>query len=288
MERKKYSLQELIEGLNRFWVLNGCFIEQPYDFPAGAGTFHPSCFFGSLNNKDISVSYVAPSRRPKDGRYGENPNRWQRYFQYQVLIKPPPEDIQQLYFKSLASVGIPVYEHDIRFVEDDWESPTLGATGLGWQVWLDGIEISQFTYFQKMGGQKLNKVSVEITYGLERISMFQQEVSDIKHINWSDKFIYGAINLDMEKDNCRFNFIEADIESLKAHYSLWKKDTTILIDKDLLYPAYDNLLCLSHYFNILDARGVLGIKERQGYIQEIRELAKGIATQYIKKANKVE
>ena len=276
------TLQSMIQGLNDYFSKNGCIIEPAYDFPVGAGTFYPVCFFGSLNKDDMAVAYVAPSRRPKDGRYGENPIRWQRFFQYQVLYKPPLDDIQRVYLNSLSAIGIPINKHDIRFVEDDWESPSLGATGLGWQVWLDGIEISQFTYFQRMGGQKLDRITVELTYGLERIAIFLQGAKSMKDISLNEGFKYGSTYLQMEKENCKFNFEEADIDLLRQHYLLWKVEARRLLGKRLLYPAYDLLLCQSHYFNILDARGALGVKERQGFIQEIRGLARDIAEAYLK------
>ena len=280
------NFQDIILKLQHFWAENGCNILQPYDENMGAGTFHPATFFGALGKEPTSIAYAQPCRRPKDGRYGENPNRYQHYYQFQVIIKPSPKDIQTLYLKSLQAIGIETEKHDIRFVEDDWESPTLGAWGLGWEVWLDGMEISQFTYFQQVGGLEVFPISVELTYGLERLAMYIQEVSDFKELQWNNTTKYGEMFFDKEVEYSEYNFKLADIKSLFATFKDYEKQFKFLIEKRLVYPAYDYLLKCSHTFNLLDARGVISVTERAAYIGKIRTMAKECALLYIEKYSK--
>ncbi|MDP8269536.1 MAG: glycine--tRNA ligase subunit alpha [Candidatus Tenebribacter davisii] len=280
------NFQDIILKLQHYWAENGCNILQPYDENMGAGTFHPATFFGALGKKPTSIAYAQPCRRPKDGRYGENPNRYQHYYQFQVIIKPSPDDIQTLYLKSLQAIGIETEKHDIRFVEDDWESPTLGAWGLGWEVWLDGMEISQFTYFQQVGGLEVFPISVELTYGLERLAMYIQEVDDFKDLQWNDTTKYGEIFFDKEVEYSEYNFKLADVKSLFTAFNDYEKQVGILLDGKLVYPAYDYLLKCSHTFNLLDARGVISVTERAAYIRKIRTMAKKCATSYIEKYEK--
>ncbi|MEA2104818.1 MAG: glycine--tRNA ligase subunit alpha, partial [Candidatus Cloacimonadota bacterium] len=268
------TFQEIIFRLQTFWDEHDCVIHQPYDLEMGAGTFHPETFFGSLSQSDLKIAYVQPCRRPKDGRYGENPNRMQRYYQFQVIIKPSPDDIQELYLKSLKAIGVPIDKHDVRFVEDDWESPTLGASGLGWEVWLDGMEISQFTYFQQVAGVELKSVPVELTYGLERLAMYIQKVEDYKDIRWNEKISYGQIFFDNEKQFSDYNFNRANISLLFTDFEAFEKEAQNLIADGLIYPGYDLLIKCSHLFNLLDARGAISVTERAFYIKRIRILAK--------------
>ena len=277
------NFQDIIFKLQHFWAENGCNILQPYDENMGAGTFHPATFFGALGKKPISIAYAQPCRRPKDGRYGKNPNRYQHYYQFQVIIKPSPKDIQTLYLKSLQAIGIETEKHDIRFVEDDWESPTLGAWGLGWEVWLDGMEISQFTYFQQVGGIEVFPISVELTYGLERLAMYIQEVDDFKELQWNDTTKYGELFLDKEVEFSTFNFKLADVKSLFEIFNDHENQVKMLLENKLVYPAYDFLLKCSHTFNLLDARGVISVTERAAYIGKIRTMAKECALLYINK-----
>ncbi|MFN4132380.1 MAG: glycine--tRNA ligase subunit alpha [Caldimicrobium sp.] len=276
--------QEVIAKLNAYWAKQGCVILQPYDIEAGAGTFHPATFFGALGPKPWACAYVAPSRRPTDGRYGQNPNRLQHYYQYQVIIKPSPFNIQELYLESLAQLGIDPSEHDIRFVEDDWESPTLGAWGLGWEVWLDGMEITQFTYFQQVGGFECKPVTVEITYGLERLTMYLQEVDNVFDIKWNEWITYGEIHLRDEVEFSLFNFEVANVETLKNLFETYEKEANTLFDLGLALPGYDYVLKCSHTFNLLDARGALSPIERANYIARVRALAKKAAETYLDKA----
>ena len=255
---------------------------QPYDLEVGAGTFSPHTFLRALGPEPWKAAYVEPSRRPTDGRYGENPLRTQHYFQYQVIIKPSPENSQELYLNSLREVGIDVGSHDIRFVQDDWESPTLGAWGLGWEVWLDSLEITQFTYFQQCGGIDLEMVSCEITYGLERIAMFLQGKQSIFDLRWNDKVTYGEIYIENEREFSRYNFEEADIEMLSRHFNDFEAESKRLLEKNLILPAYDLCLKTSHTFNLLDARGAVSVTERPRYIARVRALAKGCAEGYLK------
>ena len=276
-KKKKFlSFQDIIINLQKFWGKYGCVILQPYDLEVGAGTFHPATTLRSLGPKPWKAAYVQPSRRPTDGRYAENPNRLQHYYQFQVIVKPSPSNIKQTYLKSLAAIGIDVKNHDIRFVEDDWESPTLGATGLGWEVWCDGMEITQFTYFQQMTGIECKPIPVEITYGLERLCMFVQEKDNVFDLDWNNNGVkYKEIFHQSEKEFSAYNFEFANIESLLKNFEAAEKECMALLEKKLALPAYDQCLKASHLFNLLDARGVIGVAERTGYINRIRELAKG-------------
>jgi glycyl-tRNA synthetase alpha chain len=276
------NIQDVIFTLNKFWSKSGCVVDQPYDVEVGAGTFHPSTFLRVLDPTPWSAAYVQPSRRPTDGRYGENPNRLQRYFQYQVIIKPPPSDIQDMYLKSLNTLGIKTRDHDIRFVEDDWESPTLGAWGLGWEVWLDGMEITQFTYFQQAGGIDLNPVPVEITYGIERISMYLQGVENVFDLKWNNKVSYGDLFKENERQHSMYNFESADIGRLLLLFNEYEKESLRLIKEGLFLPAYDFTLKCSHLFNLLDARRAISVSERARYIGRVRAMAKGVAQGYVR------
>ena len=270
------SFQDITMNLQKFWGRNGCVILQPYDLEIGAGTFHPATTLRSLGPKPWKAAYVQPSRRPTDGRYGENPNRLQHYYQYQVIIKPSPSNIKQTYLKSLAAIGIDVKNHDIRFVEDDWESPTLGAAGLGWEVWCDGMEITQFTYFQQMTGIECKPVPVEITYGLERLCMFVQEKNNVFDLDWNNNGVkYKEVFFQAEKEFSAYNFEFANTDTLLKNFESTENECKSLLEKKLSLPAYDQCLKASHIFNLLDARGVIGVAERTGYITRIRELAKG-------------
>ena len=263
-------------NLQKFWGKYGCIILQPYDLEVGAGTFHPATTLRSLGPKPWKAAYVQPSRRPTDGRYGENPNRLQHYYQYQVIIKPSPDNIKQTYLKSLSTIGIDVKNHDIRFVEDDWESPTLGAAGLGWEVWCDGMEITQFTYFQQMTGLECKPVPVEMTYGLERLCMFVQGKKNVFDLDWNNEGVkYKDVFFQAEKEFSAYNFEFANTETLLKNFESTETECKSLLDKKLSLPAYDQCLKASHVFNLLDARGVIGVAERTGYINRIRELAKG-------------
>ncbi len=275
-KNKILSFQDIIMNLQKFWGKYGCLILQPYDIEVGAGTFHPATTLRSLGPKPWKAAYVQPSRRPTDGRYGENPNRLQHYYQFQVIIKPSPKDIKQTYLKSLASIGIDTKKHDIRFVEDDWESPTLGAAGLGWEVWCDGMEVTQFTYFQQMAGIECKPVSVELTYGLERLCMFVQGKKNVYDLDWNSEGIkYKEVFFQAEKEFSAYNFEFANTETLLKSFKFAESECKALLEKKLVLPAYDQCLKASHTFNLLDARGVIGVAERTGYINRIRELAKG-------------
>ena len=280
------DFQNIILKLQEFWAKEGCVILQPYDLEKGAGTFHPGTFLRCLGKSNWSAAYVEPCRRPTDGRYGENPNRLQHYYQFQVIIKPSVDNIQNLYLNSLEFLGINTKKHDIRFVEDDWESPTLGAWGLGWEVWLDGMEITQFTYFQQAGGFDLDPITVEITYGTERIAMYLQNVSSVFDLNWSKDVKYKDIHHRTEYEFSKYNFELADISMLKRFFSDSKKECLNLLNKGLPLPAYDYCLKCSHLFNLLDARGSISVTERARYILEIRELAKNSANLYMEKYEK--
>ena len=275
------NFQNVILNLQNFWANKGCVILQPYDLEKGAGTFHPGTFLRCLGKTPWSAAYVEPCRMPTDGRYGENPNRLQHYYQFQVVIKPSVEDIQDLYLESLNNLGIDTKKHDIRFVEDDWESPTLGAWGLGWEVWLDGMEITQFTYFQQAGGIDLNPTTVEITYGTERIAMYLQKVQSVYDLNWSNNIKYYDIHLRTEYEFSKYNFELANIEMLKRFFVESKDECKNLLKNNLSLPAYDYCLKCSHLFNLLDARGSISVTERARYILEIRELAKKSAELYL-------
>jgi glycyl-tRNA synthetase alpha chain len=275
-EKKVLSFQDIIMNLQKFWGKYGCVILQPYDIEVGAGTFHPATTLRSLGPKPWKAAYVQPSRRPTDGRYGENPNRLQHYYQFQVIIKPSPKDIKQTYLKSLASIGIDAEKHDIRFVEDDWESPTLGAAGLGWEVWCDGMEVTQFTYFQQMTGIECKPVPVELTYGLERLCMFVQGKKNVYDLDWNNEGVkYKEVFFQAEKEFSAYNFEHANTETLLKTFEFAEAECKALLEKKLALPAYDQCLKASHVFNLLDARGVIGVAERTGYINRIRELAKG-------------
>jgi glycyl-tRNA synthetase alpha chain len=275
--------QRLILKLQDYWAGQGCVVIQPYDMEVGAGTFHPATTLRALGPESWRAAYVQPSRRPKDGRYGENPNRLQHYYQFQVVLKPSPGDSQELYLASLEALGIRLNRHDVRFVEDDWEAPTLGAWGLGWEVWLDGMEVSQFTYFQQVGGIACDPVSTEITYGLERLAMFVQEVESVYELDWNGLpkhaggMTYGDVYLQAEREFSTFNFEAADTEVLFRHFEDAEKECAALLrrPKKLALPAYDQCMKASHVFNLLDARGVISVTERQAYIARVRVLAKG-------------
>jgi glycyl-tRNA synthetase alpha chain len=275
------TFQELIMNLECFWSNRGCLIQQPYDIEVGAGTFNPATLLRVLGPEPWSVAYVEPSRRPTDGRYGENPNRVGHYYQYQVIIKPSPLDIQDIYLESLKGLGIDPLEHDIRFVEDDWESPTLGASGLGWEVWLDGMEITQFTYFQLAGSIRLDPITIEITYGLERIAMYIQEKDSIFDLMWNDRVTYGDIHQKGEWELSVYNFEEADVEMLLKLFNMYEKESIRMSEKGIVLPAYDYCLKCSHTFNILEARGAISVSERTKYIDRIRNLARRAAKNYL-------
>ena len=272
--------QDIIMELNRFWAEQGCVIQQPYDMEVGAGTFHPATLLRALGPEPWKAAYVQPSRRPTDGRYGENPNRLQHYYQYQVVIKPSPLEIQDMYLESLKRFGLNLLEHDIRFVEDDWESPTLGAWGLGWEVWLDGMEITQFTYFQQAGSLDLQPITVEITYGLERIAMYLQKVENVYHLAWNENISYGEIFHQAEIEFSTFNFEEANVEALIGFFDTYESEAHKLVAKGLILPAYDYCLKCSHTFNLLDARKAISVAERTRYIGRIRNIARQVAMQY--------
>ncbi|CAA7621504.1 MULTISPECIES: glycine--tRNA ligase subunit alpha [Magnetospirillum] len=272
---KKPSFQQLILTLQNFWAEQGCLILQPYDMEVGAGTFHPATTLRALGPKPWKCAYVQPSRRPKDGRYGENPNRLQHYYQYQVLLKPSPQNSQELYLESLKRLGIDPLSHDIRFVEDDWESPTLGAWGLGWEVWCDGMEVTQFTYFQQVGGIECDPVAVELTYGLERLAMYIQGVENVYDLDFNgDGVSYGDVFLQAEQEYSAHNFEHADTDMLYQHFVDAEKECQALLRANLALPAYDQCIKASHRFNLLDARGVISVTERQSYIGRVRALAK--------------
>ena len=276
------SFQDTILNLQKYWSKQGCVILQPYDIEVGAGTFHPATTLKSLGPKPWKTAYVQPSRRPTDGRYGENPNRLQHYYQFQVLIKPSPENIKKLFLNSLSSIGIKHDEHDIRFVEDDWESPTLGAAGLGWEVWCDGMEITQFTYFQKMAGMECSPVSVEITYGLERLCMFIQNKKNVFELNWNEQgVLYKDVFHQAEKEFSAYNFEYANTDNLLKIFEMLEEEAKSLSEKKLSLPAYDQCLKASHVFNILDSRGVIGVAQRAEYIARIRELTKMIGKVWV-------
>ncbi|MCD4778333.1 MAG: glycine--tRNA ligase subunit alpha [Desulfobacterales bacterium] len=275
------NFQEVILSLQKFWARKGCVLVQPYDIEVGAGTFHPATLLKVLGPEPWNVAYVQPSRRPTDGRYGENPNRLQHYYQFQVILKPSPIDVQKQYLQSLKALGINSLEHDIRFVEDDWESPTLGASGLGWEVWLDGMEITQFTYFQMAGSIELHPVSVEITYGLERISMYLQGVDNVYDLQWNNNITYGDVYHQQEIEQSTYNFELADVDMLLDLFNKYEAEAKRIIKEKLVIPAYEYCLKCSHTFNILDARGAISVTERTGYIARIRNLARACAEQYL-------
>jgi glycyl-tRNA synthetase alpha chain len=280
--QKPLTFQEIFAKLSDFWAKQRCIIQQPYDMEKGAGTMHPATFFRVIGPEPWNVAYVEPVRRPTDGRYGENPNRLFHYYQFQVIMKPSPLDIQDIYLDSLRAIGIEPAKHDVRFVEDNWESPTLGAWGVGWEVWAEGMEVTQFTYFQECGGITLKPIACEITYGLERLAMFIQKVNSVYDIEWTKGIKYGDVHLQSEKENCVYNFDEANVEAVSKMFSLYEKEALDLIGKGLAWPAYDYTLKCSHAFNILDARGALGVSERMSHILRIRKLARGCGQLYLK------
>ncbi len=275
--------QDIIQSLNLFWSSKGCLIMQPYDTEKGAGTMSPHTFLRAIGPEKWSVAYPEPCRRPTDGRFGENPNRAQHYYQYQVIIKPSPDRIQETYLESLEMLGIITKNHDIRFVEDNWESPTLGAWGVGWEVWLDGMEVTQFTYFQQCGGIDCHPIPIEITYGLERIAMFLQKKDSIWNLNWDKNTTYRDVWLDFEKEQCEFNFKESNPDNLRKLFNIYKEEAEHLISKKLTFPALDFVLKCSHCFNLLDARGVISVTDRAQYIEKIRNLAKEVASSWLNK-----
>jgi len=281
------NFQNLILSLQNYWAEQGCIIQQPYDIEKGAGTFNPATFLRTLGPEPWNVAYVEPSRRPTDGRYGENPNRLQHYYQFQVILKPSPQNIQDLYLDSLKSFGIDPLAHDIRFVEDNWEGPTLGAWGLGWEVWLDGMEITQFTYFQQCGGIDLKPISGEITYGCERIAMYLQGVDNVYDLEWTDGIKYGDIHHQTEVEFSHYNFEEADTDMLFQLFDMYEKESLRLVAKDLVFPAYDFVLKGSHAFNLLDARSAISVTERASYIGRVRNMAKLCAEGYVKQREKL-
>jgi glycyl-tRNA synthetase alpha chain len=281
------NFQSVIATLNDFWAKQGCVIMQPYDTEKGAGTKSPHTFLRALGPEPWSVAYAEPCRRPADGRYGENPNRYQHYFQYQVLIKPSPSDIQETYIESLRSLGIKPEDHDIRFVEDNWEDAAVGAWGVGWEVWLDGMEITQFTYFQQCGGIDCRPVSIELTYGLERLTMYLQEVDAIAKIQWNEKLTYGDIYMQAEIENSTYNFEASNAELLFTLFDLYQQEAEQLMDRGLVLPSYDYVLKCSHTFNLLDARGVISVTERTRYIRQVRGLARRVAQLYLEQREKL-
>jgi glycyl-tRNA synthetase alpha chain len=274
VSQKPATFQDLILILQNFWAKQGCLILQPYDMEVGAGTSHPATILRALGPRPWRAAYVQPSRRPKDGRYGENPNRLQHYYQYQVILKPSPENVQDIYLESLCVLGIDSQRHDIRFVEDDWENPTLGAWGLGWEVWCDGMEVTQFTYFQQVGGIDCAPVSAELTYGLERLAMYVQGVENVYDLRFNERFLYGEVFHQAEREYSAYNFEQADTEILFRHFADAEKECKNLLNAGLTLPAYDQCLKASHNFNLLDARGVISVTERASYIGRVRVLAK--------------
>jgi glycyl-tRNA synthetase alpha chain len=273
--------QDMIAALQDFWRARGCVVVQPWNSEVGAGTFNPNTFLRALGPEPWRVAYVEPSKRPKDGRYLENPNRVHQFLQYQVILKPNPGNSQELYLESLRAIGIEPAQHDIRFVEDDWESPTLGAAGLGWEVWLDGMEISQFTYFQQVGGVKCKPVSVELTYGLLRIAMFLQGCDHVKDLRWGGGLTWGEVQGQFEKEYSAFNFEHADVAMYRRHFEDKEQEAATLLDAGLVYPGYDAVIRCSHLFNVLEARGAISVTERTGYIARVRNLARRAAQAYV-------
>ena len=284
IKKETLTFQALILKLQQFWAAQGCVVLQPLDMEVGAGTFHPATFLRAVGPESWNAAYVQPCRRPTDGRYGENPNRLQHYYQFQVVMKPSPENFQQLYLESLAALGVDTAVHDIRFVEDNWESPTLGAWGLGWEVWLNGMEVTQFTYFQQAGGLECYPVTGEITYGIERIAMYLQGVDSIYDLLWSEgpagKVTYGDVFHQNEVEMSRYNFEEADVTQLFAHFDFCEQEALRLVEKDLPLPAYEMVMKASHAFNMLDARHAISVTERQRFILRVRALSRAVAQAY--------
>jgi len=279
--------QDIILEISKFWAAQGCALQQPYDMEVGAGTFHPATLLRALGPEPWKVAYVQPSRRPTDGRYGENPNRLQHYYQFQVMLKPSPPNIQELYIESLTRFGLDPLEHDIRFVEDDWESPTLGASGLGWEVWLDGMEITQFTYFQQAGSLELHPITVEVTYGLERIAMYLQGVDSVYDIAWNSEISYGNIFHQAEVEFSTFNFEQANVAVLLSFFDTFESEAHRLLEVELILPAYDYCLKCSHTFNLLDARKAISVAERTRYIGRIRNIARKVAEKFVAQREKM-
>ena len=277
------TLQEIIMALEQYWANEGCLLFQPYNSEVGAGTFNPATFFRVLGPEPWKVAYVEISKRPRDGRYGKNPNRIQQFYQYQVVLKPAPEDVQDLYLKSLEALDISLKKHDIRFVEDDWESPTLGAWGLGWEVWMDGMEITQFTYFQQIGGLELDLIPAELTYGLERIAMAVQGKKHFSEVIWNDGVTWGEVYGENETQFSRFNFEEADIPMHTMLFDRYEGEAKRLIESGDFYPGYDYAIKCSHIFNLLEARGAISVSERSNYIARVRRLARKAAIAYLEK-----
>lgn len=285
MQKKLLTFQQLIRRLEDFWANRGCIIFQPYNSEVGAGTFNPATFLRVLGNKPWNAAYVDISKRPRDGRYGKNPIRMQQFYQFQVIMKPAPAEVQLWFLDSLKALDIDLADHEVRFVEDDWESPTLGAAGLGWEVWLDGMEILQYTYFQQVGGIDLEVIPVELTYGLERIAMQVQQVASFAEIKWNETVTWGDVYLQNEKEFSRFNFEEADIDFLKIQFDRFEAEATKLLAKKLVFPGYDCTIKCSHVFNLLEARGAISIQERTGLIARVRKLARQSALAYLEKPN---
>lgn len=275
--------QDMVLALQRFWAENGCLIQHPYDTEKGAGTFNPATFLRSLGPEPWNTAYIEPCRRPADGRYGENPNRWGAYYQFQVLLKPNPDNIVELYLDSLKAIGVDPLKHDIRFVEDNWEAPSQGAWGLGWEVWMDGMEITQFTYFQQVGGIALKPISGEITYGLERICMYLQNVETFNDLMWAEGVSYADVHLQAEVESSHYNFDEADVDLLFRHFNEYEAEGLRLLEKKLVFPGYDFCMKCAHTFNVLDARGAISVTERQSYILRVRKMARLAATAYVEK-----
>ncbi len=286
-KNKVWYFQDIISFLNEYWAKCGCVIQQPFDIEKGAGTMHPATFFRVLGPEPWNVAYVEPVRRPGDGRYGENPNRLGSYYQYQVILKPSPRDVQDIYIKSLSILGIDPKKHDLRFIEDNWESPTLGAWGVGWEVWLDGLEITQFTYFQQCGGFNLKPISAEITYGLERIAMYIQRKTNVFDIEWTKNITYGDVHLQAEREHSKYNFEVADINMLFSLFEKYENEANNSLKQLLVLPAYDYVLKCSHTFNLLESRGAISVTERANYIGKIRKLARNCARLYIEQREKL-
>ena len=281
------NIQEMILKLQQYWAKQDCIIMQAYDTEKGAGTMSPMTLLRSLGPEPWNVAYVEPSRRPSDGRYGENPNRLYQHHQYQVIMKPSPDNIQELYLESLFELGIDPKDHDIRFVEDNWENPTLGASGLGWEVWLDGMEITQFTYFQQIGGLEANPVAVELTYGIERLASYIQDKENVFDLEWVNGVTYKDIFLQPEYEHSKYSFEESNTETLFTLFNLYEEEAKRTMEKRLIFPAYDYVLKCSHTFNLLDARGVISVTERTGYIARVRNLARKIAVAYVEERERL-
>ncbi len=281
------NFQELIFNLQKYWAEQGCIIQQPYDIEKGASTMNPATFLKALGPEPWHTAMVEPCRRPTDARYGENPNRLGHYYQFQVIMKPTPKDAQELYLKSLEAIGIDLTKHDVRFVEDNWESPTLGAAGVGWEVWLDGMEITQFTYFQQVGGLEVKPVALELTYGVERIAMYLQNVQHFKDIKWNEHYNYGEIFMQNEVEQSKYNFEVSNADSLFKMFDLFQEEVDNCVNSELVLPAYDYVLKCSHTFNLLDARGVISKDERNNFINRIRSMASKVAKLYVEQREKM-